>query len=173
MSDPQKHLDLRSIFGLDATVTTPSAATDGAFIEMEIVLEPGGHTTNHYHPEQEEDFAVLDGTLEVFRDGDWHRVSAGEAMTVPRGATHWIRNPTQTPVRFRNVHRPALSFQEYLETLDRLIRAGKVKGFKDLRSGIYLSMALVERGTSVSLKPPNNVIRALAFIGRRLGLTLD
>lgn len=42
-----KALNLRSVFGLEATVTTPSAATDGAHVEMDIVLEPGGHTNTH------------------------------------------------------------------------------------------------------------------------------
>jgi hypothetical protein len=36
----EKALDLRSVFGLEATVTTPSAATDGAYVELDVVLEP-------------------------------------------------------------------------------------------------------------------------------------
>jgi quercetin dioxygenase-like cupin family protein len=173
MSESQeKVLDLRPVFGLEATVTTPSAATKGDYVEMDVVLEPKGHTALHYHPEQEETFEVLEGTLEVFRDGAWHQVPAGESVTVPRGATHAFRHATETPVRFLNVHRPAITFQEFLETVDRLIRAGKVKGLKGLRSGIYLSMASVEQGTSVQVKPPQMLIRGLAFIGRRLGFRL-
>jgi len=169
----ERVLNLRPVFGLEATVTTPSAATDGAYVEMDIVLKPRGHTNIHYHPEQEETYEVLNGTLEVFRDGDWHKVPAGESLAVPRGAVHAFRNATETPARFLNVHRPALTFQEFLETLDRLIRARKVKGLKGLRSGIYVSMAAVEQGTAVNTKPPQILIRGLAFIGRRLGFTLD
>jgi mannose-6-phosphate isomerase-like protein (cupin superfamily) len=169
----RKVLNLRSVFGLEATVTTPSAATDGAYVEMDIMLEPGGDTNVHYHPEQEETYEVLDGTLEVFRDGDWQAVPAGGSLTVPHGTAHAFRNASETPVRFLNVHRPALAFQEYLETLDRLIRAGKVKGLKNLRSLIYISVALVEQRPSVSVKPPHMLIRALAFMGRRLGYTLE
>jgi quercetin dioxygenase-like cupin family protein len=174
VSGPEKKvLDLRPIFGLQATITTPAAATDGAYFEIDDVLEPGGHATDHYHPAQEETFQVLDGTLEVFRDGGWHKVPAGESSTVPRGATHAFRNASQTPVRFLNSHRPALTFQEFLETVDGLIRAGKIKGPRDLRSGIYLSMAAVERGTAVQVKPPQMLLRGLAFIGRRLGYRLE
>jgi quercetin dioxygenase-like cupin family protein len=174
MSESEKQaLNLRSVFGLEATVLTPSAATDGAYVEMDIMLEPRGHTNRHYHPEQEEAYEVLDGTLEVFRDGDWHEVSAGESLTVSPGAVHAFRNASRTPVRFLNVHRPALAFQEYLETLDRLIRVGKVKGLKSLRSGIYVSVAAVEQSSSVMVEPPHILIRGLAFIGRRLGFTLD
>ena len=70
MSESQeKVLDLRSVFGLKATVTTSSAATDGAYVEMDVTADPGSETIIHYHPEQEETYQVLDGTLEVFRDG--------------------------------------------------------------------------------------------------------
>lgn len=71
------------------------------------------------------------------------------------------------------MHRRALTFQDYLETPDRLIRVGKVKGLQSLRSGIYLSVAAVEQGSSVMVKPLHMLIRGLAFIGRRLGFTLE
>lgn len=172
-------LNLRAVFGLEAIVTTPSAATDGAHVDLDVMLEPGGDTNVHRHPKQEETYEVLNGTLEVWHDGHWQAVSAGDSLTVPLGTAHAFRNTSETPVRFLNVHRPALTFQEYLETLDRLIQAAKVKGLprpprlKNLRSGIYISMAATEHGTSVSVKPPQMLIRGLDFIGRCLGYTLE
>ncbi|MGH3086439.1 MAG: hypothetical protein ACRDSJ_03865 [Rubrobacteraceae bacterium] len=71
------------------------------------------------------------------------------------------------------MHRPALAFQEHLETLDRLIRAGKIKGLKDFRSLIYMSMSAVEHRPDGAVKPPQWVVSTLAFLGRRLGYTLD
>lgn len=127
----------------------------------------------HYHPEQEETYRVLEDTLEVFRDGRWNAVPAGESLTVPRGAVHGFRNASEAPVRFLNVHRPALVVQEHLETLDRLIRAGKIRGTKDPRSLIHMSMSAVEHRPDVAVKPPKWVIRGLAFIGRRLGYKLN
>lgn len=59
----EKVLDLRSVFGLKATVTGPAVATDGAYVEIDVMLEPGGDTNIHYHPGQEETYQVLDGTL--------------------------------------------------------------------------------------------------------------
>lgn len=174
MSESQeKVLDLRSVFGLKATVTTPSAATDGAYVEMDVTADPGSETIIHYHPEQEETYQVLEGTLEVFRDDRWRAVPAGESLTVPQEAVHGFRNASEAPVRFVNVHRPALAFQEHLETLDRLSRAGKIRGTKDPRSLIYMSMSGVEHRPDVAVKPPQWVIRAFAFIGRRLGYTLN
>lgn len=127
----------------------------------------------HYHPEQEETYRVLEDTLEVFRDGRWNAVPAGESLTVPRGAVHGFWNASEAPVRFLNVHRPALVVQEHLETLDRLIRAGKIRGTKDPRSLIHMSMSAVEHRPDVAVKPPKWVIRGLAFIGRRLGYKLN
>jgi hypothetical protein len=68
---------------------------------------------------------------------------------------------------------PALAFQEHLETLDRLSRAGKIRGTKDPRSLIYMSMSAVEHRPDVPVKPPQWMMKALAFVGRRLGYTLD
>ncbi len=170
---PAKVLDLRSVFGLRATVTTPSTATGGAYVEMDVTAEPGSRTLIHRHPEQEETYQVLEGTLEVLREGQWREVPAGESLTVPPGAVHGFRNPNGEPVRFLNVHRPALAFQEHLETLDRLSRAGKIRGTKDPRSLIYMAMSSIEHRPDVAVKPPQWLIRGLAFIGRRLGYALN
>ncbi len=127
----------------------------------------------HYHPHQEETYRVLEGTLEVFREGTWHAVQAGESLTVPQGAVHAFRNASSTPATFLNVHRPALAFQEHLETLDRLVRSGKVRGTKDPRSLIYMSMSAVKHRPDVAVKPPQVVVNLLAWLGRRLRFMLD
>ncbi len=60
MSKPQeKVLDLRSVFGIEARVTTPAEATGGEYVEMDVTAEPGSETLIHYHPEQEETYRVL------------------------------------------------------------------------------------------------------------------
>lgn len=169
----EKVLDLRSVFGIEARIITPAETTGGEYVEMDCTLDPGGKTAIHYHPEQEETYRVLDGTLDVFLDDRWRTVLTGESLTVPRGTVHGFRNASRTPVRFLNVHRPALAFQEHLETLDRLVRAGKIKGLKEPRSLIHMSMSIVEHRSDVAVKPPHWLIQGLAFIGRRLGYTLD
>jgi quercetin dioxygenase-like cupin family protein len=165
-------LDLRSVFGVEARVTTPTASTGGAYVEMDCTVAPGSGTMIHYHPEQEETYRVLDGTLEVFLDGRWRAVPPGESLTVPRGAVHGFRNASAAPARFLNVHRPALRFEEHLETIDRLAKAGKVRGTKDLRSLIYLSMSAVEHRPDVPVRPPFWIVKRLAGLGRTLGYRL-
>jgi hypothetical protein len=100
-------------------------------------------------------------------------MSAGESLTIPPGTVHGFRNATTSPVRFINVHRPALGFQAHLQTLDRLARAGKIRGTKDLRSLLYMSMSAVTHRPDVPVKPPFWLLQLMAFIGRRLGFALD
>jgi quercetin dioxygenase-like cupin family protein len=169
----ERSLDLRSVFGLHATITKSAAATSGAFVEMDCTAYPGARTIIHYHPEQEETYRVIEGTLDVFRDGRWGPVRAGESATIPRAAVHGFRNATEVPVRFINVHRPALGFQKHLETLDRLVRAGKIRSVKDPRSLIYMAMSAVKHRPDVPVQPPYWLLKGMAFAGRRLGFTLD
>ena len=127
----------------------------------------------HIHPEQTETYRVLDGTLDVFRAGKWNKVSEGELFTVAPGTVHGFRVTGDSPVRFLNVHTPALGFQDHLQALDRLARAGKIRGTKDIRSLICMSMSGVKNRPDVPVKPPFFVLKVLAFIGRVLGFKLD
>src|SRR5688572_14118984 len=110
MSVPTE-LDLRRIFGVNATVTVPASSTDGEYVEMLCTAEPSSGTMVHYHPEQEETFEVLEGSLQVLRDGRWLEVGAGSSHTVPHGSVHAWRNAGPGVTRFVNVHRPAGGFQ--------------------------------------------------------------
>ncbi len=169
----ERILDLRSVFGVEARITASSSETDGEYVEMDCTATQGSGTMIHYHPQQEETFQVLEGTLDIFSNQQWKSIQAGESFTVPRGTVHAWRNASGAPIRFMNVHRPALGFQSQMETLDHLIKVGKVRGTKDPRSLIYMSMSAVKHRPDVTVKPPQWVINTLAFIGRRLGYTLD
>ncbi len=166
-------LDLRSVFGLCARITASAASTGGEYVEMDVTADPGAATMLHYHPAQTETYRVVEGTLEVFRSGQWVAVGAGELFTVPPDTVHGFRNATKSPVRFINVHRPALGFEDHLKTLDRLARAGKITGVKDLRSLIYMSMSGVKHRPDVPVKPPFWALRLMAFVGRSLGYKLE
>ena len=166
-------LDLRSVFGVEATVTTSAAATNGAYVELLCTAYPKSATVVHRHPAQEETFRVIDGTLELLRDGRWQQLGPGDSVTVPSGAVHAWRNRGGVPVRFENVHRPALGFEAHMVTLDRLVRAGKIRGTNDIRSVIHMSMSAARHRPDRTVKPPQFLVDFLAFVGRRLGYSID
>jgi hypothetical protein len=60
-----------------------------------------------------------------------------------------------------------------METLDRLATAGKIRGTKDLRSIIHMSMSAVKYRPDVTVKPPQWIVNTIALIGRGLGFSLD
>lgn len=171
--DQDAVMDLRSIFGVRARVTKSAESTGGALVEMDCTAEPGSATMIHLHPEQEETFRVIEGALEVLDDGRWKPLMAGESHSVPKGAVHAWRNVAEVPVRFINVHRPALGFEAHLATLDRLVKEGKVRGTSDPRSLIYLSMSAARYRPDVTVRPPQWVVTAMAGVGRLLGFRLE
>jgi mannose-6-phosphate isomerase-like protein (cupin superfamily) len=65
----------------------------------EATLEPGQATQRHYHGESEEIYFVLEGEAEMELDDDRARVEAGQAIPIPPGAWHQIRNVGERPLR--------------------------------------------------------------------------
>lgn len=150
------------------------SATDsgGERVEMEITLPPGSPSPpKHFHPNQEETQLVLAGTLSVYLDGQWRLVERGQSVSIPRGQVHTLRNRSDEVVRIKDVHVPALDFQDYIEKLHRLARAGKVTSLRSPSTLIYLSMILCEhRGTQVTAGALQRAVESLlARIGRLLG----
>ena len=73
----------------------------------------------------------------------------------------------------RDTHQPALSFEEMMRELHGLVMSGKVKGFSDPKSLMYLSMLWVKhKDLQQSTQPPFFVMRGMAWIGRLLGYKL-
>jgi quercetin dioxygenase-like cupin family protein len=158
--------------GVTVVVTTPAAETGGERVEMEFSLPPGAPgPPPHFHPEQEEQWHVLAGTFSVFLDGDWRSLTEGESVTIPRGGVHTFRNSSEGLVRVRDVHVPALDFQDYMEELHRLTETGKVKSLRNPSSLIHLSMVLRDHRpmqlTASKLQRAGESL--LALVGRLLG----
>jgi mannose-6-phosphate isomerase-like protein (cupin superfamily) len=67
----------------------------------------------HFHPNQDEHFDVLEGSI-ALRMGHEHRVvPAGESFDVPRGQVHTM-GPSGGPARVRWEVRPALRTEAFL-----------------------------------------------------------
>ena len=61
---------------------------DGSFLLFEDTVEPGKRTPLHTHPDADESFYLLDGSILLHIDGTEHELRAGGVAVVPRGVPH-------------------------------------------------------------------------------------
>jgi mannose-6-phosphate isomerase-like protein (cupin superfamily) len=102
-------LDVRSLAAAEAVVTADGSTirelcglpTGGSINQSiaEATLEPGEVTERHYHRETEEIYFVLEGEGEMELDGERARISPGDAVPIPPGAWHELRNVGERPLR--------------------------------------------------------------------------
>jgi mannose-6-phosphate isomerase-like protein (cupin superfamily) len=154
-----------------------AADTDGELLAIELVLAPGGAVPGaHVHPEQEERFEVVSGTM-GFRLG-MKRVTAGpgETVIVPAGKIHKFFNAGDEPAHVLVEVRPALEMERLFETVVSLAQEGRC-----MRSGMPkpLDLALFTREFRREVRapfPPPLLVRAalapLAWTAKLRGRTL-
>jgi quercetin dioxygenase-like cupin family protein len=151
-----------------------AADTDGELLEFELTLAADGRVPGaHVHPEQEERFQVLEGTMR-FRLGFKTIVAAaGDTVVVPAGRVHKFTNGGDGPARARVQVEPALDMEDLLVTAAELAHNGQV-----LRSGMPkpLHLALFVRRFRREVRapfPPAPIVQGLmaplAALARRRG----
>ena len=64
-----------------------------------IEVAPGGHTPDHTHPYEHENY-VVEGQGRVLLGDTWHDVGAGSVIFVPAGLRHTYVNAGDTQFRF-------------------------------------------------------------------------
>jgi quercetin dioxygenase-like cupin family protein len=167
-------LDLSPI-GAIFRVTKTAEETQGASFEMEWELLPQtGGTPVHIHPTATESYEVLSGELDLYVDGVWRRLSAGELASVGPGVPHTFRNGSDTPARVYNRHAPAMNFGEYFEGLHRVVRSGAVSSSgMTLKAILYLALHMTQHEEEIrSVRPPHLVMRLMALVARLIGYTI-
>jgi quercetin dioxygenase-like cupin family protein len=151
-----------------------SRDTGGERLEFELELTPDGHVPGaHVHPEQEERFHVLEGTMR-FRLGLRTIVAGpGDTVVVPRGRVHRFANGGDTPCRARVEVIPALAMEELFETAVELAYEGNVTR-KGMPKPLHLALFVrrFEREVRAPF-PPAWMVRVLmaplAALARRRG----
>jgi quercetin dioxygenase-like cupin family protein len=142
-----------------------SRETNGEAVVFETFVQPNGFVAAaHVHPKQEERFEIVAGTLGLNVSGREIVAGPGETLTVPAGAPHRFWNAGDDEVRFRCEVRPALNFEQLLETMFALAADGKTneKGMPNL-----LRLAVIARAHFDVVRLPFPP----AFL-QRLGLAL-
>jgi mannose-6-phosphate isomerase-like protein (cupin superfamily) len=66
----------------------------------EARLPVGAQTAPHYHPQTEEIYYILSGTAQMTIGSEEQQVGPGDAIAIPPGQTHTIRNIGQVPLVF-------------------------------------------------------------------------
>jgi quercetin dioxygenase-like cupin family protein len=151
-----------------------AADTDGELLEIELELAAHGQVPGaHVHPEQEERFDVLEGTMKFslgLRTVTAHR---GDTVIVPAGRVHKFSNAGDVPARARARVVPALDMEDLFTTAAELSQQGHM-----LRSGMPepLHLALFVRRFRREVRapfPPAPIVHALlaplAALARRRG----
>jgi len=152
-----------------------SADTDGELLDFELLLDPEGHVPGaHVHPEQEERFEVVMGTVKFQKGLKTIVARAGDTVVVPSGTIHRFANAGDGPAHVLVEVRPALRMEQLLETATALAREGCTnrKGMpKPLELALFVRE--FEREVRVPLVPAvlvHAVLAPLAQLAARRGL---
>ncbi len=78
----------------------------------EARLPIGGATTPHYHPETEEIYYILEGRGMMRIEEQSREVGPGDAIAIPPGQVHTIRNSGSETLRFLCCCAPAYEHQD-------------------------------------------------------------
>jgi mannose-6-phosphate isomerase-like protein (cupin superfamily) len=150
-----------------------SRETDGQAVVFETSVQPDGFVAAaHVHPKQEERFEVLSGTLGLKVGGEEIAAGPGEMLTIPAGTPHRFWNEGEDEVRFRCEVRPALEFEQLLETMFALAADGKTNK-KGMPNPLRLAVIARAHFDVVRLPfPPAFVQRIGLGLGARLGRLL-
>jgi mannose-6-phosphate isomerase-like protein (cupin superfamily) len=172
-----RRLDFHPGMGMRWEITRSTEDTAGELFEATNWIDPRmPGPPVHVHPTAEESYQVIEGALEVFMNGEWSPVRAGEKAIVPAGVPHSVRNISDEPAKIVNIHQPAQRFESFFRDMHRLIHEGKIKRLppKEPRSAIYAAMLFGKYPDEIrTTKPPNGVFKTLARIGRALRFKLE
>ena len=147
-----------------------SRDTGGQAVVVETFLQPDAFVAAaHVHPSQEERFEVLRGVV-GFKVGREKIVAGpGRRITVPAGTPHKFWNAGTEEARFVTVVRPALQFEQLIETMFGLAEDGKTNR-KGMPNPLRLAVIANEHFDDVRLPIiPAALQRAALAMGAPLG----
>jgi quercetin dioxygenase-like cupin family protein len=112
--------------GETITFIKTSKDTNGEFVLFELeCTKKGGVPFEHIHPLQKETFTIIEGSVYFKLNGKEVHVTAGNAVTVPPGAKHIFLNKEDKVLRAIVEVRPALRFENGIETIFGMATDGK------------------------------------------------
>src|SRR4051794_33258079 len=173
MAHPGQTLE-NPVSGEKITFIQTAGDTDGELLKIELELTPDGAVPGaHIHPEQEERFEIIEGTM-TFRMGLKKIVAGpGEVVTVPAGKVHAFKKAGDESAKVRVQVRPALQMEQLFEPPVALAEKGRPRAKGRPKP---LDLALFVRQYRREVKapfPPAPIVRAmlapLAYLATRKG----
>jgi mannose-6-phosphate isomerase-like protein (cupin superfamily) len=103
-----------------------AADTNGEYTLVEVTVEPNGFVAAaHVHPHQTEVFEIESGALWFRLGREEILAGAADTVVVEPGTAHKFWNAGEGPAVFRTEVRPALGFEQLIETMFTLAADGK------------------------------------------------
>jgi quercetin dioxygenase-like cupin family protein len=99
---------------------------DGAVLEADLFISPGGFVREHVHPSQEETFTGVEGTFVLEVDGERRTVGPGDRVVIPPRTRHGFRAAAE-PAHVRVTVTPALRLDSYFRAFLGLSRDGRLR----------------------------------------------
>ena len=150
-----------------------SAETNGEAVVIECFVKPNGFVAKaHVHPSQEERFELLKGSLMFKLNGTELPAGPGDRILVPAGSKHQFWNASDEEAHFVCEVRPALQFEQLLETMFALAVDGKTNK-NGMPNPLRLAVIANAHFDTVRLPfPPAWMQRAGLILGAPLGRLL-
>ncbi len=150
--------------------TATSAETGGEYVRFECFVEPSGFVAAaHVHPLQEELFEIIEGSVTFKIDGRELPTRPGDRVLVPAGTRHQFWNAGEEEARFACEVRPALQFEQLIETMFSLARDGKTNK-RGMPSPLRLAVIARAHFDTVRLPfPPAWIQRVGLMLGAPVG----
>jgi len=161
--------------GLEQVEFLATADTTGAeLVKCRMRVAPSRPAPpEHSHPKLEERFIVEQGVLGYVLGKERLEAMPGELVVIPPGTNHtfWNAGPDQLSVI--GEVRPALRFEEFVETIHVLIRDGRLQAGGKRPNPLLIAVVAMGYRDEWRLTHLSPIARALlptmAFLGRRLG----
>jgi quercetin dioxygenase-like cupin family protein len=150
-----------------------SAETNGEAVVLEAFLKPDAFVAAaHVHPSQEERFQVLRGTVGFKLGRKKILAGPGQRITVPAGTAHKFWNAGEEEAHFVCEVRPAMQFEQLIETMFGLAADGKTNR-KGMPNPLHLAVIAKHHFDDVRLPfPPAWMQRTGLALGAPLGRLL-
>jgi quercetin dioxygenase-like cupin family protein len=147
-----------------------ASETNGETVVIECFVRPSGFVAKaHVHPSQDERFEVLAGSVMFKLDGQELPARPGDVVLVPAGTKHQFWNASGEEAHFRCEIRPALGFEQLIETMFSLAADGKTNR-KGMPNPLRLAVIARAHFDTVRLPfPPAWMQRLGLAVGAPLG----